>query len=102
MLGNHPGLVNAIAGRALAKHSFDCVVISGYFRVQSSFNVSEFSQWGFRARARLYPDKDLFLAHNVDWRKFTALERSLVAFSLGRGAVLIAIDFLTTRLFVLV
>ena len=56
MLGNHPGLVNAIAGRALAKHSFDCVVISGYFRVQSSFNVSEFSQWGFRGRAKLYAE----------------------------------------------
>lgn len=85
MLGNHPGLVSAIAGRALAKHSFECVVISGYFRLQSSFNVSEFAM-GFQGESKaFYPDKDLFLAHYVDWRKFTALERSIVAFSLGRG-----------------
>ena len=33
MLGNRPGLVSAIAGRALVKHDFDCVVISGYCRL---------------------------------------------------------------------
>ena len=34
MLGNRPGLVSAIAGRALARHDFDCVVISGYSRLR--------------------------------------------------------------------
>ena len=60
MLGNRPGLVSAIAGRALAKHDFDCVVISGYSRLQSSFHISEFSQWGFRGRSKLYADRDVF------------------------------------------
>ena len=83
MLGNRPGLVSAIAGRALVKHDFDRVVISGYSRLQSSFHVSEFSQWGFRGRAKLYADRDVFLARKLNWRKFTALERSLLAFSLG-------------------
>ena len=83
MLGNRPGLVSAIAGRALVKHDFDCVVISGYSRLQSSFHVSEFCQWGFRGRAKLYADRDVFLANKLNWRKFTALERSLFAFSLG-------------------
>ena len=64
MLGNRPGLVSAIAGRALVKHDFDCVVISGYSRLQSSFHVSEFSQWGFRGRAKLYADRDIFCPTN--------------------------------------
>ena len=42
MLGNRPRLVSAIAGRALVKHDFDRVVISGYSRLQSSFHVSSF------------------------------------------------------------
>ena len=83
MLGNRPELVSAITGRALAKHDFDRVVISGYSRLQSSFHVSEFSQWGFRGRAKLYADRGVFLEHKLNWRKFTALERSLLAFSLG-------------------
>ena len=82
MMGNHPELVCAIAGRALEKHFFDYVVISGYSRLQSSYYISEFSQWGFRGRAKLYADMEAVLAHNLDWRKFTALERSLLAFSL--------------------
>ena len=34
--------MSAIAGRVLAKHDFDRVVMSGYFRLQSSFHVSSF------------------------------------------------------------
>lgn len=85
MLGNRPALVGCIciAGRALEKHSFDHVVISGYSRLQSGFQISEFSQWGFRGRAKLYADIEVLLSHDLNWRKFTALERSLLAFSLG-------------------
>lgn len=82
MMGNHPKLVCAIAGRALEKHSFDHVVISGYSRLQSSYYISEFSQWGFRGRAKLYADMEAVSAHNLDWRKFTALERSLLTVAL--------------------
>ena len=34
--------MSAIAGRVLAKHDFDRVVMSGYSRLQSSFHVSSF------------------------------------------------------------
>ena len=34
--------MSAIAGRVLAKHDFDRVVISGYSKMQSSLHVSSF------------------------------------------------------------
>ena len=51
MLGNRSELVCAIAGRALKKHSFDHIVISGYSRLQSSDFVSELSQWNLRGQS---------------------------------------------------
>ncbi len=87
----------AIVGRALEKHSFDHVVISGYSRLQSSYFISEFSQWNFRTRAKLYSDMEVMLANNLGWRKFTALERSLLAFPLSER---IAIGSLTIKVFI--
>ena len=87
----------AIVGRALEKHSFDHIVISGYSRLQSSYFVSELSQWNFRTRAKLYSDMEVMLANNLGWRKFTALERSLLAFPLSER---IAIGSLTIKVFI--
>ena len=87
----------AIVGRALEKHSFDHIVISGYSRLQSSYFVSELSQWNFRARAKLYSDMEVMLANKLGWRKFTALERSLLAFPLSER---IAIGSLTIKVFI--
>ena len=79
MLGNRPGLVSAIAERALGTFCFDRVVISGYTRLQSSYHVSAFAQWFFRDRKRLISDVKLFRQLDLPWRKFTAQERSLFA-----------------------
>ena len=82
MLGNRPALVCSIAERALTQHDFDHVVISGYSRLQSSYHVSAFSQWFFRDKKRLHEDIKQLAGHGLDWKKFTALERSLLALSL--------------------
>ena len=87
----------AIVGRALEKHSFDHIVISGYSRLQSSYFVSELSQWNFRARAKLYYDMEVMLANKLGWRKFTPLERSLLAFPSSER---IAIGSLTIKVFI--
>ena len=87
----------AIVGRALEKHSFDHIVISGYSRLQSSYFVSELSQWNFRARAKLYSDMEVMLANKLGWRKFTAPERSLLAFPSSER---IAIGSLTIKVFI--
>jgi len=82
MLGNRPALVCSIAERALRTHDFDHVVISGYSRLQSNYHVSAFSQWFFRDRKKLLDDLKVLADFNLDWRKFSALERSLLALSL--------------------
>ena len=82
MLGNRPALVCSIAERALEKHSFDHVVVSGYSRLQSNYHVSAFSQWFFRDRKKLLSDLKVLSKYNLNWRQFTALERSLLALSL--------------------
>ena len=81
MLGNRPALVCSMAERALEKHSFDHVVISGYSRLQSNYHVSAFSQWFFRDRKKLLDDLKVLSNRNLNWRQFTALERSLLALS---------------------
>ena len=83
MLGNRPGLVSAIAERALGLFSFDRIVISGYTRLQSSYHVSAFAQWYFRDRKRLLSDVKIFRNLGLQWRKFTAQERSLFALALS-------------------
>ena len=87
----------AIVGRALEKHSFDHIVISGYSMLQSGYFVSELSQWNFMARAKLYSDMEVMLANKLGWRKFTPLERSLLAFPLSER---IAIGSLTIKVFI--
>ena len=82
MLGNRPALVCSIAERALSEHGFDHVVISGYSRLQSSYHISSFSQWFFRDRKKLLEDLKVLACHGLDGKKFTALERSLLALSL--------------------
>ena len=82
MLGNRPALVCSIAERALEAHSFDHVVVSGYSRLQSNYHVSAFSQWFFRDRKKLLSDLKVLSKHDLNWRQFTALERSLLALSL--------------------
>ena len=82
MLGNRPALVCSIAERALTQHDFDHVVISGYSRLQSSYHISAFSQWFFRDRKKLHEDLKRLAIHGLDWKKFSALERSLLALSL--------------------
>jgi len=82
MLGNRPALVCSIAERALTHHDFDHVVISGYSRLQSSYHISAFSQWFFRDRKRLHEDLQVLSHYGLDWKQFTALERSLLALSL--------------------
>jgi len=82
MLGNRPALVCSIAEHALRHHGFDHVVISGYSRLQSSYHISAFSQWFFRDRKKLHDDLKILTDCGLDWRKFTALERSLFALSL--------------------
>ena len=82
MLGNRPALVSSIAERALTRHNFGHVVISGYSRLQSSYHISAFSQWFFRDRKRLREDLKVLARHGLDWKKFTALERSLLSLSL--------------------
>ena len=82
MLGNRPALVCSIAERALEKHSFDHVVVSGYSRLQSNYHVSAFSQWFFRDRKKLLSDLKVLSKYNLNWRQFTALERSLLALAL--------------------
>ena len=82
MLGNHPSLVCSIARRALDQHYFDHVVISGYSRLQSSYHISAFSQWFFRDRKKLSDDRKVLVRYGLDWKKFTALERNLLALSL--------------------
>jgi hypothetical protein len=78
-LGNRPGLVCSIAERAIHRHSFAEVVIAGYTRLQSNYHVSAFSQWYFREKRRLQSDIKLFKKQGLDWQKFSALERSLLA-----------------------
>lgn len=78
-LGNRPGLVCSIAERAIQRHDFDQVVIAGYTRLQSNYHVSAFSQWYFREKRKLQGDIKLFKKQGLDWRKFSALERSLFA-----------------------
>ena len=82
MLGNRPALVCSIAERALAQHNFDQIVVSGYSRLQSSYHISAFSQWFFRDRKKLHEDLKVLAGYGLDWKKFTALERSLLALSL--------------------
>lgn len=82
MLGNRPALVCSIAERALDQHDFDHVVISGYSRLQSSYHISAYSQWFFRDRKKLHEDLKVLAGYDLDWKKFTALERSLLALSL--------------------
>ena len=75
--------MSAIAGRVLAKHDFDRVVMSGYSRLQSSFHVSSFRNGVSGEEQSCTQNGGVFWAHNLNWRKFTALECSLLAFSLG-------------------
>ena len=82
MMGNRPALVCSIAERALTQNNFDHVVISGYSRLQSSYHISAFSQWFFRDRKKLREDLKVLAGYGLDWKKFTALERSLLALSL--------------------
>ena len=82
MLGNRPALVGSIAERALERHGFDHVVISGYTRLQSSYHVSAFCQWFFRDRKKLHDDVKVLADRNLSWKKFTPLERSLFALCL--------------------
>jgi len=82
MLGNRPALVCSIAKRALDQHEFDHVVISGYSRLQSSYHISAFSQWFFRDRKKLNDDLKILAGYDLDWNKFTALERSLLSLCL--------------------
>ena len=50
-----------------------------------------------RARAKLYSDMEVMLANKLGWRKFTALERSLLAFPFSER---IAIGSLTIKVFI--
>ena len=68
--------------RSLSQHNFDHVVISGYSRLQSSYHISAYSQWFFRDRKKLGDDLKILADYDMDWKKFTALERSLLALSL--------------------
>lgn len=79
MLGNRPMLVRAIAERSLQQHGFQCVVVVGYTRLQSSYHISAFGQWYFRDQKRLRSDKQIFLQNDLPWELFSALERSLFA-----------------------
>ena len=83
MLGNRPALVQAIARRAVKHHGFEHVVVVGYTRLQSSYHISAFKQWFFRDRKKLRDDIAVFKAHNLPWRKFSALERSLLGLALA-------------------
>lgn len=82
MLGNRPELVQAIARRALKHHGFEHIVVVGYTRLQSSYHISAFKQWFFRDRKKLRDDIAVFQDHALPWRKFSALERSLLAMAL--------------------
>ena len=82
MLGNRPELVQAIARRALKRHGFEHIVVVGYTRLQSSYHISAFKQWFFRDRKKLRDDIAVFKDHALPWRKFSALERSLLAMAL--------------------
>ena len=79
MLGNRPRLVSCIADRAIREHGFDEVVIAGYTRLQSNYHVSAFSQWFFRDQKMLQNDISVLKRNQLDWRLFSALERSLIA-----------------------
>ena len=83
MLGNRPALVQAIARRAIKQHGFEHVVVVGYTRLQSSYHISAFKQWFFRDRKKLRDDISIFKNHDLPWRKFSALERSLLALALA-------------------
>ena len=82
MLGNRQELVQAIARRALKRHGFEHIVVVGYTRLQSSYHISAFKQWFFRDRKKLRDDIAVFKDHALPWRKFSALERSLLAMAL--------------------
>jgi hypothetical protein len=82
MLGNRPALVQAIARRALKHHGFEHVVVVGYTRLQSSYHISAFKQWFFRDRKKLRNDIAVVKDYDLPWRKFSALERSLLAMTL--------------------
>ena len=79
MLGNRPRLVSCIADRAIQEHGFDEVVIAGYTRLQSNYHISAFSQWFFRDQKMLQNDISVLKRNQLDWRLFSALERSLIA-----------------------
>lgn len=83
MLGNRPGLVQAIARRALRQHSFDHVVVVGYTRLQSSYHISAFKQWFFRDHKKLRHDISVLKNLDLPWRKFSSLERSLFALAVS-------------------
>ena len=82
MLGNRPALVHAIARRAVKHHGFEHIVVVGYTRLQSSYHVSAFKQWFFRDRKKLREDIAVLKNYDLSWRKFSALERSLLALAL--------------------
>ena len=79
MLGNNPFLVGSIAKRALKRFNFDEVVIAGYTRRQSDYQVSAFNQWFFRDQKVVQADINVCLENQLPWSKFSSLERNLLA-----------------------
>lgn len=85
VMGRLPELVCSIATQALERHNFDHVAILGYSRIQSCHHIAAFSQWYFRDRERLLNDSKILTTYDLDWKKYTALERSLLTVSLIGG-----------------